>query len=65
MGKGRNTEEIRGLFTTLMQSEYFPVPFDKMGASFEFMHPEVSSGIFGPLHVKITAITLVAPMAID
>ena len=55
MGKGKNNDEIRGLFTTLMQSEYFPVPFDKMGASFEFMHPDVLSGIFGPLQVKITA----------
>ncbi len=55
MGKGKNNEEIRGLFTTLMQSEYFPVPFDKMGAIFEFMHPDVSSGIFDPLHVKVTS----------
>jgi len=55
MGKGKNNDEIKGLFTTLMQSEYFPVPFDKMGASFEFMHPDVLSGIFGPLQVKITA----------
>mgnify|MGYP003974469839 FL=1 len=55
MGKGKNNDEIRGLFTTLMQSEYFPVPFDKMGASFDFMHPDVLSGIFGPLQVKITA----------
>ena len=55
MGKGKNNDEIKGLFTTLMQSEYFPVPFDKMGASFDFMHPDVLSGIFGPLQVKITA----------
>ncbi|MBC8548061.1 MAG: hypothetical protein H8D23_00280 [Candidatus Brocadiales bacterium] len=55
MGKDRNIENLRGLFTTLMQSEYFPVPFDKMGANFEFMQPDVSSCIFGHLHVKVTA----------
>lgn len=55
MGKDRNIENLRGLFTTLMQSEYFPVPLDKMGAHFEFMQPDVSSGVFGPLNVKVTA----------
>lgn len=55
MGKGRNIKDLKSLFTTLMQSEYFPVPLDKMGASFEFIQPDISSGIFGPLHVKVTA----------
>jgi len=55
MGKDRNIEDLRGLFTILMQSEYFPVPLDKMGVHLEFMQPDVSSGIFGSLHVKVTA----------
>lgn len=50
MGKGRNIKDLKSLFTTLMQSEYFPVPLDKMGASFEFIQPDVSNDIFGPLH---------------
>ena len=54
MGRGKNIEDIRGLFTTLMQSDYFPVPFDKMGAHFEFMQPDVSSGVFGHLNIKVT-----------
>ncbi len=55
MGKDRNIKNLKGLFTTMMQSDYFPVPLDKMGASFEFMQPDVSTGIFGRLHIKVTA----------
>lgn len=54
MGKDRNVKDLKGIFAAQMQSEYFPVPLDKMGAHFEFMQPDVSSGIFGRHNTKVT-----------
>ncbi len=42
MGKERQSQDIPSLFRTQMQSSYFPVPLEKMGArfSFEYMKEE-------------------------
>jgi len=42
MGKDRRLQDIPSLFKTQMQSSYFPVPLEKMGArfSFEYMKEE-------------------------
>ena len=37
MGKGRRIKNLKEIFETQMQKEYFPVQLDKMGAQFEFM----------------------------
>src|SRR5258705_5199762 len=36
MGKGRKIKNLKEIFSTQMQSEYFPVGLDEMGAQFEF-----------------------------
>jgi len=36
MGKGRKIKNLKEIFSTQMQSEYFPVELDEMGARFEF-----------------------------
>ncbi len=37
MGKGREVTDLKGIFSTQMQSTYFPVPLDGMGADFVFI----------------------------
>ena len=37
MGKGRRIKNLREIFETQMQIEYFPIGVDKMGAKFNFM----------------------------
>lgn len=36
VGKDRHTTDLRTIFATQMQREYFPVPLEKMGARFTF-----------------------------
>lgn len=36
LGKGRNIKSLKGIFEMQMQSEFFPVQLDSMGAKFEF-----------------------------
>jgi len=36
LGKGRNIKSLKGIFEMQMQSEFFPVQLDNMGAKFEF-----------------------------
>ena len=36
LGKGRNIKSLKGIFEIQMQSEFFPVQLDSMGAKFEF-----------------------------
>ncbi len=43
IGKGRHLKDLKSIFTTPMQSEYFPVSLDEMGATFYFHQPEVDS----------------------
>ena len=37
MGKQRKFKDLRGIFSLQMQKDYFPVPFEAMGAKFEFL----------------------------
>jgi phosphoribosyl 1,2-cyclic phosphodiesterase len=41
-GKGRNAETLENIFTTQMQSDFFPVSLDKMGATFTFWQPDLT-----------------------
>ncbi len=45
MGKGRNIVSLESIFAGQMQSEYFPVPLDKMGARFNFILDEENKAI--------------------
>jgi phosphoribosyl 1,2-cyclic phosphodiesterase len=36
MGKDRNIENLEGIFREQMKTEYFPVPMEDMGATFNF-----------------------------
>ncbi len=40
IGVHRSDLDVEGIFSTQMKSEYFPVPFDKMGARFSFQQSE-------------------------
>ncbi|MCI0694946.1 MBL fold metallo-hydrolase [candidate division KSB1 bacterium] len=46
LGKGRKVTNLRGIFATQMQAEYFPVQLDSMGAHFEFMRVDKASEYF-------------------
>jgi phosphoribosyl 1,2-cyclic phosphodiesterase len=37
MGKGRKIDDLAGIFQGQMQQEYFPVPLEGMGATFNFL----------------------------
>lgn len=39
-GKEGNLRNLEHIFAVQMQEEYFPVPLDKMGASFTFLQPD-------------------------
>ena len=54
LGKGRNIGDLKGVFSTQMQAEYFPVQLDNMGAHFEFLHHDLSTEIFKK--AKVTAV---------
>ncbi len=40
-----------------MQTEYFPVQLDSMGANFEFLHVDKASEYFYDVHGTITKVT--------
>ncbi|MGH7453608.1 MAG: MBL fold metallo-hydrolase, partial [bacterium] len=46
LGKGRKVTNLRRIFATPMQAEYFPVQLDSMGAHFEFMRVDKASEYF-------------------
>ncbi len=50
-GVERESPGLEKIFGTQMQSEYFPVPLEKMGASFRFWQPDVNE-LTGPLGNK-------------
>ena len=41
-GKDRKGKDLESIFTTQMQSEYFPVPVEKMGAAMMFWAPDTT-----------------------
>jgi len=55
IGEKRNYKDLRSIIATQMQSEYFPVPLDKMGAHIEFLQPELTYDIFGNHNILVTA----------
>ena len=40
LGKGREIENLEGIFKEQMKSEYFPIPLEGMGATFNFLQIE-------------------------
>ena len=46
LGKGRNIQDLKGIFSRQMQAEYFPVQLDNMGANFAFLDLDYSTEVF-------------------
>jgi len=42
-GKERIGKDLKSLFATQMQNDFFPVPLEKMGANFTFLQPDITS----------------------
>jgi phosphoribosyl 1,2-cyclic phosphodiesterase len=40
LGKNRRISNLRAVFQGQMETEYFPVPLEKMGAKFNFLQPD-------------------------
>jgi phosphoribosyl 1,2-cyclic phosphodiesterase len=53
-GKGRDSKDLRSVFATQMQFDYFPVPLDKMGAQLNFWQPDVTEFV-DPRGIEIVA----------
>lgn len=59
MGKGRDLTNLRDIFDTQMQANYFPVSLDNMGAQFRFLNLGVDRKSFTPpdgIDVEVTAL---------
>ena len=41
-GKGRGSKDLKSVFATQMQFDYFPVPLDKIGGNLTFWQPDVT-----------------------
>lgn len=54
LGKGRNLKNIKSIFSTQMQKEYFPVQLEDMGADFAFLSYGFPTEMFNG--TKVTAI---------
>ena len=54
-GKERMSKDLESVFATQMQSDYFPVPLDKMGASFNFWQPDITTYTH-PRGIKLEAL---------
>jgi phosphoribosyl 1,2-cyclic phosphodiesterase len=52
-GQTGKPKDLRDIFTTQMQDEYFPVPLDKMGANIDFWQPEEPE-VVSPFGIKAT-----------
>ncbi|MBX2840827.1 MAG: MBL fold metallo-hydrolase [Flammeovirgaceae bacterium] len=52
LGKGQEIADLRGLFSTQMQSEFFPISLDDMGAKMEFILSETEKEVL--LNAKIS-----------
>lgn len=57
LGRGRKATNLRGIFKTQMQTEYFPVQLDNMGARFEFLQIDKSHEYFEDVHGETTKVT--------
>ena len=53
-GKERMGQDLRSLFATQMQNDFFPVPLEKMGAKFIFLQPDITA-YENPWGVKLVA----------
>ncbi len=53
MGSERRYKKLKEIFSTQMQSEYFPIELNEMGAQFEFLNYE-NEGTFYGAHVTAT-----------
>ncbi len=42
-GKERTTKDLESIFASQMQNDFFPVSLDKMGASFTFFQPDITT----------------------
>ena len=57
MGEGQTVTNLREIFETQMQSVYFPVQLDRMGASFRFVQLQKATEQFKSLNEESTVIT--------
>jgi phosphoribosyl 1,2-cyclic phosphodiesterase len=57
MGEGQTVSNLREIFETQMQSVYFPVQLDHMGASFRFVQLQKATEHFKSLNEQPTIIT--------
>ena len=57
MGEGQTVANLREIFETQMQSVYFPVQLDHMGASFRFVQLQKATEHFKSLNEEPTVIT--------
>ena len=53
-GKGRHAKNLKNLFKTQMQRDFFPVPLDRLGANFTFWEPDITR-YEHPRGVELTA----------
>lgn len=54
LGKGRDLQDLKSIFSTPMQKEYFPVQLEDMGADFTFLSYNFPTEMFN--ETKVTAI---------
>lgn len=52
MGKNNDVNDLRGIFATQMQKEYYPVPLEKMGANFVFYKTKSDEEILSGLIIS-------------
>ena len=57
LGKGQEISDLREVFETQMQSVYFPVQLDRMGARFRFVQIEKATEHFKEMNNAATKIT--------
>jgi phosphoribosyl 1,2-cyclic phosphodiesterase len=53
-GKGRMEKDLKRIFATQMQNDFFPVPLEKMGAKFTFLQPDATTYVH-PSGIKVFA----------
>ncbi|WP_020528133.1 MBL fold metallo-hydrolase [Flexithrix dorotheae] len=53
LGKGQEISDLKELFSTQMQSEYFPIALDDMGAKMDFILSETEREVFPTAKISI------------
>jgi len=53
-GKDRVGKDLKSIFATQMENDFFPVPLEKMGANFTFLQPDITT-YEHPSGIKIVA----------